>query len=557
MATLGELTLNPQTGEWEQQQTFDPIQNQWAWGDNGLMALGGDADYTVALDPFLSVAEQYRGGAPIDAPTWQEAVQKSLTGFMRANYGVDPVLNWDQSQSGLTPGSQFRIGTLQDLVNMPGMGQFFNTGNLSQYLYTGDIIPGTGPGTNFTYDPLLGLDPTDKLLAFEDTPFEQIEKLVGGMPGRFLDMKAAAASQAGYKNITQQIANYERQYQDLTKQLQNLPGQTYGGMSGSYELFGKTYNLPTIPGGVSDSPDPTKRQAIQSQLDSVTQQLNAARQQEVGLRGRLENEFWRTPEQARASGLGNDFNDFLFKLDVGAYTPPPEMIKASPESVLKKFFDTPEYRLAFGNDPRALDPSISPTERFKFDPGYEFSQQEGFRQLQNRAASRGLLESGPTQRDLQGYSQGLADQNYQRWLSQNIGLYDKWQGQQAQLAAMGPQVNGSTQALQTGQGLAALSGQQGSQASQILGQLGLAGMQGYSNLGNAGLGAFGNLGGIGANAFGNLGTTGLTALTNAGIAQGNNMTQAKIAQAQLQAQQQASQSQGFGQMAGQLMGAFF
>lgn len=532
MATLGDLTFNPQTNTWEQQQSFDSIQNQWAWDPTGLQKLGGTSEYSLT-DPFLSVGEQYRGGAPINAATWQDAVRQSLTGFMRTNYGHDPLFNWDNTQSG-NAGSQYQIGTLQELANK--LPSFYNTSGMTRNIQTGQIGFGHD-GAN--YDPLLGLNPEDKLLAFEDVPLEQIEKIVGGLPGQFFNQKIAAPYQQISNESTQQRQQLAAQVEELKKKLYTSTPQS------TFMQWGNE------PASVSYGNNMTADPAIQQQIDALEQQRIAADKRGEDARNWITQNAFQTLDQARASGI--DYNDFLFKLNINPYTPPPEMIKASPQSVLQKFFDTPEYRLLYGNDPNVLNPNNSPTDRFRFDPGYQFSQNEGFRQMQNNAAAQGLLESGSTQRDLQGYAQGLADQNYQRWLQQNSGLFNQWQQGMAGLAQMGPQVNGANQANQLGQNLGQASMQGGSQAAQLLQQLGMGGMQSLGSLGQAGLGAFGNLGQAGLNAFGNLGTTGLNSLTQAGIAQGNNMTQASIANAQMQQQSQA----GMGQMAGQLLGAFF
>ena len=547
MATLGDLTLNPTTGVWEQTQTFDPGVNQWAWGSNGLSPLGGQAEYGF-IDPFLGVNEQYRGGAPVTANTWQDAVRQSLEGFMRINYGVDPIYNWDQAQSG-REGSQYQLGTLSELANK--LPSFFNTGNITQNAYTGEV--GYGHGLP-SYDPLIGLDPSTKLLAFEDVPLEQIEQAIGGLPGRLFNMQLAAPYQATIREQSAKRAALDAQINQLmsmpsgsgTQQSSGMQSQVNPENLGWLEM-GQRYKDALAGGAGGAANNDARIQELRNQVGGIDKLIEEAKS------GLGQNAFVSL-EQARNDPRYKDWNDFLFKLDIDQYTPPPEVIKASPESVLKKFFDTPEYRLAFGNDPNVLDPSKDPTERFKFDPGYEFSQQEGFRQLQNRGAARGLLESGPMQRDLQQYSQGLADQNYQRWMSQNVGLFEKWQNSQAQLAAMGPQINGSQAALQTGNSLASLSSQQGTQAANILNQLGLAGLGAYGQLGQSGMGAFSNLGTAGLNAFSQLGQSGLNNLTQAGIAQGNNMTQAAIAQAQLQSQQGGGFGQIAGQLAGQLMG---
>lgn len=522
MATLSDLILDPTTGEYTQTQSFDPIQNQWAWSDQGLQALGGQAE-TALVDPFLSVQEQYRSGQAIEAATWQDAVMKSLQGFMRTTYGfTDPVINWDTEGSGQMGGSNFRLGTLQELANT--LPNFYATGNLVQNVNTGKWEPAGGEGAPYKYDPLLGLDPSTKLLAFEDIPLNELEKVIGNIPGMFLNQQVAAPFQAI-------VNNTQRQIEELLKKREYIMSQ-----ENPSTTMATRWGTITLPGGRGDL-----RQARE-----IDAQLTALREQQQAASANIRNNAFMTMDQLKAGGYASDFNDFLFKLNINPYTPKPETIKASPESVLKKFFDTPEYRLMYGNDPNVLNPKLSPTERFRFDPGYNFQIEEGFRGLQNNAAAQGLLESGSTQRDLLKFSQGMADQSYQRFLGQQDSLYNSWQNRMAGLAQMGPQVNGANQAMQQGQSLAGLSGQSSTQLANLLQQLGAGGLGQLGNLGTQGLGAFSNLG-----------QAGLNSLTQAGIAQGNNMTQAAIANAQMQAQQQGQMMGGLGQIAGQVAGSFF
>jgi hypothetical protein len=556
MATLGDLIFNPQTGQWEQTQTFDPVENQWSWGENGIMGLGGSPEYAITTDPFFGVQEQYRDGAPIDAETWQDAVRQSLEGFMRTNYGADPIFNFNNQLSG-TAGSQYQIGTLQELANrLPG---FFNTSGLT----TDFNVGGISYGHNLpSYDPLYGLNPDDKLLAFEDIPLEQVERALGGVPSTLFNTKIASP----YQNLIRQQVAAQSAY---ASQIQALQSQLNSIQDGPTQQGGYVYSGGSMEGGVrqvfgsnpfyfqNQQQVSQQRTALQQQIAAIQQQFQQSQQQVLQAQQGIQANAWVPLAQAQQDPTFKDWNDFLFKLDIDQYTPEAKQVVADPKDVLGKFFNTAEYQLAFGSDPRTLDPNLSPEERFKFDPGYEFTQEEGYRQLQNRSASRGLLESGATQRDLLGFGQGLADQNYQRWLGQNVGLFEKWQNAQAQLAAMGPNINGSNQANQLGQNLAQLSGQQGSQMAQLLQQLAGGGQNAFNQLGLGGLSSFSNLGQAGLSSFSNLGTSGLNALTNAGIAQGNNMTQAQIAAAQIQAQQQSQQSQGFGQLAGQLMGGLF
>lgn len=72
------------------------------------------------------------------------------------------------------------------------------------------------------------------------------------------------------------------------------------------------------------------------------------------------------------------------------------------------------------------------TEAFRAQPGYEFALESGLDAVDRRAASRGMLGSGNTNLDTIRFSQGLADQEYQKHLD---NLYRSAQG--GQTAAQG------------------------------------------------------------------------------------------------------------------------
>ena len=95
---------------------------------------------------------------------------------------------------------------------------------------------------------------------------------------------------------------------------------------------------------------------------------------------------------------------------------------------------------------------------YQQDPGYQFRLQEGLKQLQGRAAARGGALSGATLKGVQGYSQGLASQEYgnayQRYMEQQQNRYNMLAAQQG----MG---------LKTGGSLADLSSQYGANAANI------------------------------------------------------------------------------------------
>ncbi len=206
---------------------------------------------------------------------------------------------------------------------------------------------------------------------------------------------------------------------------------------------------------------------------------------------------------------------------------PINLMQADPQSVLtNRFFQLPQYQLLYGNGPQDLDPA----KRFKFDPGYQFAMEQGMKQLQQQGAARGLLESGPMQQELLKYSQGLADQNYQRWLGQQAGLFSDYQNRLGQMTSMGNSNTGSQNAFNLG-----------SLLSQLTSQTGLAGA-------NAALGTGSNISSL----FGNQGVFGGSSYLNTAAAQANNLLQGAALQAQIAAANNASQGGGMSSLFGGL-----
>lgn len=94
------------------------------------------------------------------------------------------------------------------------------------------------------------------------------------------------------------------------------------------------------------------------------------------------------------------------------------------------------------------DPNKSLAENFKVDPGYQFAQDEARRNLESSASASGLLQSSSFTKDLDKYTQGIADQQYQQWMGnlnnaygnymQTLGTsYGDYQNQLMQLSGLG------------------------------------------------------------------------------------------------------------------------
>ncbi len=66
-----------------------------------------------------------------------------------------------------------------------------------------------------------------------------------------------------------------------------------------------------------------------------------------------------------------------------------------------------------GPAPFSYDAFAAPTlEQAQNEPGYEFARKEGQRALENSAAGRGVLRTGGTLKDLIGWGNRFAEQNY-------------------------------------------------------------------------------------------------------------------------------------------------
>lgn len=82
--------------------------------------------------------------------------------------------------------------------------------------------------------------------------------------------------------------------------------------------------------------------------------------------------------------------------------------------------------------------------QFAQDPGYQFRLAEGQKALERSASARGMTLSGGALKSLEGYSQGMASQEYgkayERWNNQRLQKWNMLQG----VANMGMGAAGST-----------------------------------------------------------------------------------------------------------------
>lgn len=95
--------------------------------------------------------------------------------------------------------------------------------------------------------------------------------------------------------------------------------------------------------------------------------------------------------------------------------------------------------------------AMSPTEMLRATPGYGFQVEEGQKALERQASARGLALSGPQEKAMTTFRQGLADQTYQQYLNNLWQTVGSGQGAAAGQGAMGQQAaQGAGQAYMMG-----------------------------------------------------------------------------------------------------------
>jgi hypothetical protein len=127
-----------------------------------------------------------------------------------------------------------------------------------------------------------------------------------------------------------------------------------------------------------------------------------------------------------------------------------------------------------------------PNEYIK-SPGFEWLKQQGISAIDRGAAARGKLDSGQNQKDLIAYGQGLASQDYGRYLGRLENLMDVY-----------------ARTSQMGQNAAAQTAQYGQRAVENMGNWRIQGAGGDAagqiGAANAQTGFYNNLANIGSNA---------------------------------------------------------
>jgi hypothetical protein len=165
-----------------------------------------------------------------------------------------------------------------------------------------------------------------------------------------------------------------------------------------------------------------------------------------------------------------------------------------------------QFPLASVMGPGLMQPWTTPFERPSFgslddDPAFKFRMQQGMDAIQKSAAAKGTLLTGGTMKDLTGFAQGLASEEYDKLYGRNLGEYQM--ANQIYNQNQSNQFGRLSSLSSLGQNAAANVGNQASSfagnAADLITGAGNAQAAGQVGSANAWGGAFGNIGNMGSN----------------------------------------------------------
>jgi hypothetical protein len=123
-----------------------------------------------------------------------------------------------------------------------------------------------------------------------------------------------------------------------------------------------------------------------------------------------------------------------------------------PNQAVKSFLDTPEYRLLFDQGGSTTDPNATVLDRFRADPGYQFSVDQGVKARDASAAAKGMLLSGNQLTALTDYGQGMANQQFNGYRDRLANTYGNYLNRLGVVSGQGAQFASNNQNILTGQG---------------------------------------------------------------------------------------------------------
>lgn len=135
---------------------------------------------------------------------------------------------------------------------------------------------------------------------------------------------------------------------------------------------------------------------------------------------------------------------------------PLPMMQMGAQNSLNNYYNTAGYQLTNGQ---------GAVNQFQQSPGYQFAVDQALGQVQRQGASRGLLDSGAGLRAMTDRAQGMANQEFNNWQTNQQNQYSQYQNRLQGLSS-GP--TGADQAFALGQGVGNNAMQNGSNIGSLL-----------------------------------------------------------------------------------------
>jgi hypothetical protein len=125
-----------------------------------------------------------------------------------------------------------------------------------------------------------------------------------------------------------------------------------------------------------------------------------------------------------SGGGGSSSNDFAGGFQWPTFTAP-TFTAPAPFSYGDFTYDAYQAPEKFSYGDFSYDPFTAPTaEQAAAESGYAFARDQGLQAINNRASSLGALRTGGTLKDLAGWNQGFAAQNYGNVFNRASSMYD-------------------------------------------------------------------------------------------------------------------------------------
>jgi hypothetical protein len=192
-----------------------------------------------------------------------------------------------------------------------------------------------------------------------------------------------------------------------------MTDMTGGGTSGSASQDPRAYFQSLFPGGTL-----TPQQLAAKEQELAAQGIRLLGPNAAGMRTKIQLPNGQIVDVIGGAGSGQNRSQWLVDRGGGGGGVPPGYWTGYRTG-------GGQYPLAAAGGPGLAAPWLTPFKppNVTDDPGFQFRMEQGQKALERSAASKGTLLTGGMLKDLAGYSQGLASQEYGNAYNRALGQY--------------------------------------------------------------------------------------------------------------------------------------